>query len=230
MPRSRQRLMQGLLVAAMLALAGLAVLHFREAPPPSLPTVEFSIAPPEGVRPSNLSLSPDGRYLALSAFNGGSLWLRALDSDEWRELEGTAGARFPFWSPDSTQVGFFADGRLKKIPRLAASSDHHRPTTAGGPAGRHDRADAGGIHPNRGSCDARRRWKEIPLRRFPHCPDGRHFSWTVRPAGHLPGFSGGPLDACLPTNPITLQPGARPGQGLLVREDALMAHPLMSRG
>ena len=34
---------------------------------------------------------------------------------EWRELPGTDGATFPFWSPDSRHVGFFADRRLMRI-------------------------------------------------------------------------------------------------------------------
>ena len=31
-------------------------------------------------------------------------------------LEGTDGASLPFWSPDSQNIGFFADGRLKRVP------------------------------------------------------------------------------------------------------------------
>jgi hypothetical protein len=38
-----------------------------------------------------------------------------LDSVAAQPLAGTAGARNPFWSPDSTSVGFFADGKLKHI-------------------------------------------------------------------------------------------------------------------
>jgi hypothetical protein len=30
-------------------------------------------------------------------------------------LTGTDGASFPFWSPDSQSVGFFAEGKLKRI-------------------------------------------------------------------------------------------------------------------
>ena len=38
-----------------------------------------------------------------------------------RLLPGTEGARYPFWSTDSRQVAFFADGRLKRWPSAAAS-------------------------------------------------------------------------------------------------------------
>ena len=33
-----------------------------------------------------------------------------------RPIPGTEGGTFPFWSPDSRFIGFFADGKLKKVP------------------------------------------------------------------------------------------------------------------
>ena len=44
---------------------------------------------------------------------------------EARVLPGTSGASYPFWSPDSQFVGFFADGFLKKVS-LAGRSPHAR--------------------------------------------------------------------------------------------------------
>ena len=43
------------------------------------------------------------------------LWLRALDDLSFRPLPGTENALIPFWSPDSRWLGFFSDGRLKKV-------------------------------------------------------------------------------------------------------------------
>jgi len=43
------------------------------------------------------------------------LWLRPLDSLAARRLPGTDGAVIPFWAPDSRQLGFFADGKLKRV-------------------------------------------------------------------------------------------------------------------
>src|SRR5262249_26463954 len=43
------------------------------------------------------------------------LWIRPLDSLTAQPLPGTDGASSPFWSPDSRFVGFFAEGKLKKI-------------------------------------------------------------------------------------------------------------------
>jgi eukaryotic-like serine/threonine-protein kinase len=96
-----------------------------QQPPPLVP-MRFTVAMPEGVQlpPVNparptVTVSPDGRYLA---FTGGdatdpqSLWIRALDSLSSQKLDKTQGADLPFWSPDSQSIGFFADGKLKRIP------------------------------------------------------------------------------------------------------------------
>ena len=67
-----------------------------------------------------MAISPDGRRLAFVGNwqNQHTLWVRALDNDSAQMLAGTAGvsdAAGPFWSPDSRFIGFFADGKLKKI-------------------------------------------------------------------------------------------------------------------
>jgi Tol biopolymer transport system component len=43
------------------------------------------------------------------------LWLRARDALQAQPLPGTEYGGFPFWSPDSRYIGFFAEGKLKKI-------------------------------------------------------------------------------------------------------------------
>src|SRR5262249_15677498 len=43
------------------------------------------------------------------------LFLRTLDSVSAQALPRTEGATYPFWSPDSRSIGFFADGKLKRI-------------------------------------------------------------------------------------------------------------------
>ena len=48
--------------------------------------------------------------------DGGSrLWLRPLASTAAQPLTGTEGATYPFWSPDSKSVAFFADAKLNRI-------------------------------------------------------------------------------------------------------------------
>ena len=68
--------------------------------------------------PGRFALSPDGRRLALVASGPGGqsmLYVRPLDSRVMQPLAGTEGAAFPFWSPDSTNIGFLAQRKLKKI-------------------------------------------------------------------------------------------------------------------
>ena len=64
-----------------------------------------------------MAISPDGRTVAFSATTQGasSLWLRDLSAAASRPLPGTNGAQYPFWSPDRRSLGFFADGKLKRI-------------------------------------------------------------------------------------------------------------------
>jgi serine/threonine protein kinase len=64
-----------------------------------------------------LAISPDGRRVVFSARLGDdrALWLRSLATDDLVQLPGTEGGVSPFWSPDSASVGFFADGRLKRL-------------------------------------------------------------------------------------------------------------------
>jgi serine/threonine-protein kinase len=64
-----------------------------------------------------LAISADGRRLAFVARSEGStrLYVRELDAFNAKALEGTVGAQFPFFSPDGQSIGFFADGKLKRI-------------------------------------------------------------------------------------------------------------------
>ena len=75
-------------------------------------------APIVGLPPSRFTLSPDGQYLVFTSGRPGvptTLWLRSLERESVRQLAGTEGAAGQFWSPDSRFIGFFAEGKLKKI-------------------------------------------------------------------------------------------------------------------
>ena len=63
------------------------------------------------------TLPLDGRNLAYTNNVGGAvgICIRALDSLQPRQLPGTEGATYPFWSPDGVNLGFFPQGKLKKI-------------------------------------------------------------------------------------------------------------------
>jgi len=64
-------------------------------------------------------ISPDGRRIAFAASKEGTsqsiLWVQPLNSGTAQAMSGTEGASYPFWSHDSRFVGFFADGKLKKV-------------------------------------------------------------------------------------------------------------------
>src|SRR5262249_37794368 len=65
-----------------------------------------------------LDLSRDGTKLVFIVDRDGrtQLEVRARDRIESRPVAGTEGATSPFFSPDGQWIGFFADGKLKKVP------------------------------------------------------------------------------------------------------------------
>jgi len=103
----------GLLVAAF--VAGAFLLSGRR--PPGV-RMEFAIAVPSEV--GHIAISPDGSMLAYVAVDedseAGVIYVQPVGSSHASRLEGTEGAAYPFWSPDDDYVGFFAQGKLKKIP------------------------------------------------------------------------------------------------------------------
>jgi Tol biopolymer transport system component len=122
--RSRERF--AWIVAGVLAAStvGLGILELRR-PRSTTPVIRSTVLPPEktsfsfvGGGAGPVAVSPDGRQLVFVASESGSkrqLWVRPLESLVAKPLPATADATYPFWSPDSRFVGFFADGKLKKI-------------------------------------------------------------------------------------------------------------------
>ena len=69
--------------------------------------------PPSSIRPSRRA---DAALLLSRRVDGkAQLWIRPLDSLTGHPLPGTDDASQTFWSPDSRFLGFFAQGKLKKI-------------------------------------------------------------------------------------------------------------------
>jgi eukaryotic-like serine/threonine-protein kinase len=112
---------------AVLFFAGLAGLVLTvgglrpvTTPEPPMP-VAFTVAPIDGtaLMPNEAPLiSPDGRtlvFVGIGADGISRLFVRLLGEIAMRAMPGTEGARHPFWSPDSRQVAFFADRRLKVL-------------------------------------------------------------------------------------------------------------------
>jgi Tol biopolymer transport system component len=72
-------------------------------------------------RPAGFAVSPDGRWLAFVARgnigDAFSLYVRPVGAVTPVRLPGTEDAGQPFWSADSSSIGFVAGGKLKKVDR-----------------------------------------------------------------------------------------------------------------
>jgi DNA-binding winged helix-turn-helix (wHTH) protein len=68
-------------------------------------------------------ISPDGSAVVVALFKGTQfqLYIRRLDNTQFAPLEGTEEARQPFWSPDSQHIGFFAKGKLSRMPAVGGT-------------------------------------------------------------------------------------------------------------
>ena len=107
------------IVAAVLAWAYQRAVH-APAPPANPIRFQIPITAPLAQGGGRFAISPDGRQLAFAATgsDGASrLWVRPLNSLEARPLPGTEASTFPpfFWSPDSRNIAFGADGKLKTV-------------------------------------------------------------------------------------------------------------------
>jgi Tol biopolymer transport system component len=248
------------LVAALASIAALAAVivavrnssDTAEAPE----VVQFTITPPENMlfggpaaggtgSSAQLAVSPDGRHIvfvagARSVFQ---IWLRPVASAEARPIQGTEGAAFPFWSPDSRFIAFFADDKLKRV-----AIDGGPPIVlADAPAGRggswsrdnvivFDRAVGSGLFrvPGGGGTPT-----VVTMladgedgHRWPHfLPDGRHFFYTAVtgaccPAARPGNIKIGSLDRAEPVMTLLQADSAATyisGHVLFVRDQTLMA-------
>jgi serine/threonine-protein kinase len=112
------------ITATAVVTAGIIVWTTWRQPPRSEPVMRLSSDLGADIRLNvtmgSLVLSPDGRVLVLVGSPGGNdrsqLFVRRLNQPQASALQGTEGARDPFFSPDGQWIGFFADGQLKKIP------------------------------------------------------------------------------------------------------------------
>ena len=123
----RSALVSGYSFLALVVVLAVAIM--TQFPRPSVetpPLIVSALVPPPGVRFDFIedfqfgppAISPDGEHVTYSAarVNGQpGLFLRSLSSAQTRELSGTESGLYPFWSPDSRFIAFFANGALKKI-------------------------------------------------------------------------------------------------------------------
>jgi eukaryotic-like serine/threonine-protein kinase len=232
--------------AALLLALGLTWAYFTRQPAPDAQMMKLSLLPPEKTSFDHVAVSPDGNWLAFTAATGSNvqLWVRALASAEAKLLEGTEGATFPFWSPDSRFIGFFASGKLKKVEVSGGL-----PTTlcdtgvaTGGTWNREgvilfsflgggiSRVPAtGGAPVNIRRADIKRRETDTHAQFF--LPDGRHFLYVVASSDkevqgvYVGSLNGGVQQRLLgdASNAIYAPSGSGGGYLLFSREEALTA-------
>jgi serine/threonine protein kinase/Tol biopolymer transport system component len=240
------------LVATVAALFLGLLLVGREVPERRV--IRFETPPPEGGRfhlapdnPGPVAVSPDGRMIAYSSRTADGviqLWVRALHEAAARPLPGTENAQYPFWSPDSRHIGFFAGNKLRVIeaaggPPLALcdASDGKGATWSNdgvivfAPSYNsplHRVAEAGGESTPVTAFDADRKDNSHRHPRF--LPDGRHFLYMARSAsgsseGHavMIGSLDGSQDRVLFRAPTAVEYAS--GHILFIRERTLMARP-----
>ena len=126
--RERAFWVAGLLVLA--SAVGVLVLRQRSAPPAAKDVVRFEIPPPPGAffpgsnSTPRMAVSPDGKSVVytvnLRDGKPDQLWIRRFDSTQAAPLVTVTdvtneNVQQPFWSPDSRFVGFFVDGKLRKV-------------------------------------------------------------------------------------------------------------------
>ncbi|MGH9938972.1 MAG: protein kinase domain-containing protein [Blastocatellia bacterium] len=246
-------------IAAFLSVVALGALwaYFTRQPVADARLMKFSILAPEKSSFGQIAVSPDGRHLAFTAVTGGKnqLWVRAFDATDAKPLPGTQDAFFPFWSPDSRFIGFFANGWLKKIevtggpvqtlcevdiPMGAAWSRDGVILFAQVPLGLLRISATGGEVTQVTTYDKSRQ-------EFPHCyprwlPDGRHFLYSISSelkemrglyVGSLDGavkrrlLDAGPVIAYMPAVPG--DPTDGDGWLVFVRDETLLAQRFDTR-
>ncbi len=251
--KSRERLAWAAAAVALLLAAAAALRHQKGTAAFAVP-MRSSIALPEKSALRAVSLSPDGTRLVFVARDSSGrnlLWIRPLDSLAAQPLAGTENPSFPFWSPDGRSIGFFADGRLKRIDASGGPPQTlcDAPAARGGSWSREGvilfspvvdgplyRVSASGgpstavtqLDPSRG--ESSHRWPFF-------LPDGRHFLYLVVNFGTKAPEKMGIYVRSFDSKDEALVVAARstlayapPGYLLFLRERNLVAQPFDPKG
>ena len=203
--RERRRWIAAMCVA-VIALAVMTFAYVRRRPPAPA-EVRLQIVTPPGTV-TDFAMSPDGQTVVFAATTNGKteLWLRPLRTVTAQRLPATAGAEYPFWSPDGRSIAFFADQKLKRIEVSSGTIQ----TLADAPAARGGTWGDGTILfapanisplrriPAGGGASVEATRLETPehaSHRLPvFLPDGRHFLFYVTGTAKVQGVYVGSLD------------------------------------
>ena len=232
----------GLIVGALsLVIAALAIpatLYFRRVAPEPLRGASRSPRHRRAIRCRSrcLTTADSWRSSQRPRARRGS-GCGALDQVTAQPLAGTEGASYPFWAPDGRAIGFFANGKLKRIDLGSGGLQElaNAPSGRGGTWNRDDvlvfAADVTGdlmrVMATGGTPTAVARHESVPGARWPQfLPDGRHFLFFVYGRPQTRGVYIGTLDGGEPTPILATESAAvytPPGALLWVQEGVLVA-------
>jgi Tol biopolymer transport system component len=113
-PRPSPSLWPVVAAGGMLVVAALAWWGFAR---PGTLQIRLEMTTPATTDPASFAVAPDGKSVVFVGGSDGesSLWMRRLDETAPSRLSGTAFASLPFWSPDGSAIGFFAEGRIRSV-------------------------------------------------------------------------------------------------------------------
>lgn len=258
--KPRSGLRWGALLATTAAAAAIAVfviVTYRRREDPSVATPSrLSLLPASGTTltfqgsvSAPVALSPSSKRVVFGARDPAGrdlLWVRSLDALTPVPISGTEGGSYPFWSPDERYIGFFAGGRLRKVP-LSGGPPETLCDARDGRGGAWSSAgtilfapdSAGPIFEVRDTggeitpVTSEKGDKESFSHRWPSfLPDGDHFFYLVHYLDAARSDGGIYVSSIRTPERRRLLPDisnaayAKPGYILFVRDDVLMAAPL----
>ena len=118
--RSSARWLLACALCIVVGAGSTLLLRTSHSTSPRASGVRFSIRGPDGATaPSNaisvIRISKDGRRIVYWDSSKPRLVIRDLSDFSSRFLPGTEGGSLPFFSPDGEWVGFYADGKIRKV-------------------------------------------------------------------------------------------------------------------
>jgi eukaryotic-like serine/threonine-protein kinase len=234
----------------LVAAAGVTTAYLWRPVQPAL--VRFFIDPPEkmsfvagGRVGASAAISPDGRRVVFEVRESPqklSLWVRSIGALTAQPLAGTDDASFPFWSPDSKFIAYFAHDKLMKVDASGGPPQ----TVCDAPGGRGGAWSPAGVIVFGSGVGAAGR-DGLPLNRVPSAggqsvpvtkaaagsdhrfpsflPDGRHFLFYANGAAEGNGLYVGSLDSLESRKILGAETGGIYSSGyvLFMRQSTLLA-------